>query len=41
MQSSYKPFRIPELLIQALQNYILVGLAIVEVNGKGRGYQSQ
>jgi hypothetical protein len=26
-------FGIPELLIQALQNYILVGMARVEVNG--------
>ncbi len=29
-----RAFGIPELLIQALQNYVLVGMARVEVNGK-------
>jgi hypothetical protein len=29
-----RAFGIPEILIQALQNYVLVGMARVEVNGK-------
>jgi hypothetical protein len=34
INQALRAFGIPELLIQALQNYMLVGMARVEVNGK-------
>jgi hypothetical protein len=34
IRQALRAFGIPELLIQALQNYALVGIARVEVNGK-------